>query len=149
MKATLAVLAIVLSGCSHNQRAYVTEKEEAVRITRLTEERDTRYQLRHFEPPGSPAFYADIHFRVESPTAFRGREIILPIIKGTEGPLFQGSEFTVRIPACFLDGKRSSEVKNQDGTRSITTTDGLSFEGIIVHQANQSPEPTRSARGSS
>lgn len=143
MKVALAVLAIVLSGCAHSQRVYIPEKEETVRVTRLTEERDAGYQLRHFEPPGSPVFYADIHFRVEAPEAFRGREIVLPIIKDTEGQLFHGGEFTIRIPACFLDGKRSSEVKMPDGTTLSSTTDGLSFEGILVEPANMSSTAQR------
>ena len=141
MKAALVVFAVVLNGCAHSQRVYVTEKVETVRVTRLTEERDAGYQLRHFEPPGSPVFYADIHFRVEAPATFRGREIVLPIIKDTEGPLFRGAKFTVRIPAYFLDGKRSSEVKMPDGTTQRSTTDGLSFEGILVEPG----EPTATA----
>jgi len=145
MKAALVFLAIVLGGCAHSSRVYSTEKEETVRVARLTEEHDARYQIRHIEPPDSPVFYADIRFRVEEPQAFRGREIVLPIIHDTEGPLFQRSEFTIRIPACFLDGERSAEVKNPDGTTQITTTDGLSFEGILITGANQAPEPTTTA----
>jgi hypothetical protein len=138
MKAALVILAIILGGCVHSSRDYITAKEEIMQVIRLTEERDAGYRLRHFEPSGSPVFYADIHFRVEAPEVFRGREIVLPIIKDTEGPLFQRSEFTIKIPACFLDGKLRSEIKSQDDTTQIMTYDGVSFEGLVVEPAIKS-----------
>jgi hypothetical protein len=122
---------------------YSTEKEATVQVTRLTEKRDAVYHLSALEPPPtSYSGYADIRFRVEAPAEFRGREIVLPICDGMEGSLFEQSVFTIRIPACFLEGKRSSEVKMPDGTIQVTTTDGLSFEGIVVNQANQALVPT-------
>jgi len=130
---------------------YITEKAEIVRVTRLSEERDTGWQIRSIEPPDSPVIYRDIRFRVETPETFQGREIVLPIIRDTEGPLFERREFTIRIPPCFLEGKRSSEKKRPDGTREVTTTDGLGFEGILVTdlqlkgEANQAAEPTRTS----
>jgi predicted small lipoprotein YifL len=139
--AALALL-VAVAGCAHQTRVYLPPKEEIVRVVRLTEERDAAYLARPFDPPGPPSIHRDVRFRVEAPGALRGREISLPIIPETEGPLFQRNEFTIRIPACFLDGEGSSEVKNADGTTQISTIDGLSFEAMLVEQMDTTPPST-------
>lgn len=76
---------------------------------------------------------------MEAPEKFRDRVIVLPIIRDTEGPLFQRRQFTISIPASFLEGRTSSEVKNPDGSTTVVTTDGLGFEGMLVEAVSQLP----------
>jgi hypothetical protein len=136
MKHAYIILAIFMCGCVHEKRVYVDEKEATVRVIRITDKRDATYQTTSFEP-GPVTVYTDIRFRVEAPETFRGREIVIPILAGMEGELFEKEKFTIQIPDYFLEGKRRSEVKMPNGITHVDEVVGFSFEGIVVKEASQ------------
>ena len=125
------ILVLLLCGCAHEKNVYTSKNDDTVRVTRITEKKDSTYDTVHVEP-GPTVVYTRIHFRVEGPEEFRGREIVVPIIGGLEGELFDKHAFTIRIPRYILEGKRSIEIKMPDGSVQAAYSDGFSFDGIVV-----------------
>lgn len=147
MRAAIIFLPLLLSGCvSSTTVAPVPEKQEIVRVVRLTEERDVRYEIQSIDPPPEPlVVYTSIRFRVEEPEAFGGNEISLPILRGMEGQLFNRKVFRLKIPAYVLEGKHWGAAVHADGTTQLVGCFGFNFDALIVEPIKSPQENPEAA----